>query len=630
MLLTVLDNSLTNIYAAKAVRDPATGQLVDFTISFCNSAFLERVRLTEDAVRTGTLRSLFPVLEQTGFLTRYMTVVETGEPFVGEQEYPGPNGDFWYQTSVRKLGDGVVVNFIDVTDRKRAELAVQRQADELRAVLDASISSIFYMRAIRNEASGRIVDFRINLANRTTERSTNLTPEQVIGRTLLEMFPGNVENGFFEAYVRVVETGQPERMTRPYRDERGLEGWFEISAVKQSPDGVVVTFLNVTESNQNAVRVQQQADLLQSVLNATLTAVSTYEPVRDEAGRIMDFRFLLSNQAARTMLGTDELRGKTLCEMNPPLRGSEALKQYVAVAQTGQPVAMERFARGRWFLISVVPFGEQGLLTSSIDITDLKQAQFQIEQLNAQLQRSNASLDRFASVASHDLQEPLRKIKTFGDLLLDRHANALPDEARDLLKRMQLAADRMQTLIRDLLAFSRLAKDGGTAWQPVRLNRIVDEVLVDLELAVTDKGAAVDVGDLPTVTGDALQLRQVFQNLLSNALKFTEPGRPPKITVTYRRVRAADVPVDLIKSDGASGPYDAIAVADNGIGFANAYAETIFGAFERLHGKSSPYGGTGIGLAIVRRVMENHHGAVNAHGVEGEGATFTLYFPVMN
>jgi signal transduction histidine kinase len=506
LLLTILDNSLVNIYAAKALRDPTTGLLLDFQIYFYNASFLKQVRLSPDQIDTGTLRTLFPALEQSGFLVCYKGVVETGEPYVGEQEYDGPNGHFWYQTTVKKYDDGIVVNFVDITDSKWTKQVIQQTNNTLQAVLDA-----------------------------------------------------------------------------------------------------------------------------------TLTAVSTYEPVRDKAGRIVDFRFLLSNQAALSMLSVDELYGKTLCEMNPPLRSSDALDQYITVAQTGRPVTMERFARGRWFIISVVPFGEQGLLTSSIDITDLKQAQLQVEQLNTQLQRSNQSLDQFATIASHDLQEPLRKISTFADILRNQHGSSLPEEVTDLLKRIQSAAGRMRTLIRDVLTYAQLTKVGTLADQPVDLNQLMGDILEDLELVVTEKGAVIEADHLPTLTGNSLQLRQVFQNLLSNALKFTKPGCQPHISIRTELLDQAALPSGVLNDlltgadqSAASGhQYYVIQVADNGIGFAARHTERIFGAFERLHNNTSAYSGTGIGLAIVRQVMENHNGTVVAQGVEGEGATFTLYLPVI-
>lgn len=637
----VVDYSLTPIYTAQAVRDETLGELVDFQINYSNPALRQRVRLSEEDLRTKKLRVLFPTLVHTGYFDCYRQVVETGEPFEGEQEYPGPNGHFWYQTSVRKLNDGIVVNFIDITDKK---LASQRAEEALRltkGVMDASISSILSMTAIRDK-EGNIVDFMMDKANRAVERSLFRGPEALEGHTLLEIFPGNIDSGFFDLYAKAANTGESQQATYHYTDVNGFAGWFEVSAVQQERDKIVLTFMNVTDYKQNELLVRQQADLFNSVLNATLAAVATYQPVYDHSngaakGQIVDFHCTLANQAMFDMVGMppDVLYTKTLCDLNPALRGTEAFKRYVSVIETGKPMTQERQIWNRWFLISAVRFDSDRLLTSSIDITETKQAREQLAQLNEQLKRSNASLDQFASVASHDLQEPLRKIQSFGDLLLAQHGPALGDGV-NMLKRMQSAATRMQTLIRDLLLYARLTKDGrlsddDKSHQPVDLSRIVEEVLIDLEMIIEEKKAVLEVGELPTLPGDALQLRQVFQNLLSNALKFSRPSHPPRISVTSGRLKRSELSADVLPLLTETEPltYWQITLTDNGIGFGETYREKIFGPFERLHGKNSVYSGSGIGLTIVRRVMDNHRGAVNAHSTEGAGATFTLYFPYM-
>lgn len=353
LMRAVFDNSLTSIYAAQAVRDQQTGELLDFQIFFCNPAFCQRVRRTEAEIQTQTLRTLFPTLDRTGFFDRYRQVVDTGVPFEGEQEHPGPNGHFWYQTSVKKWDDGIIVNFIDTTERKRAELQVQRTNDQLQATLDASISSIIAMTAIRNEA-GEIVDFMMDKANRAVERSLGKTPAELEGRTLLSVYPGNVESGFFALYTKAADTGEAQQATFHYTDVNGYEGWFEASAVRipsvaTVPDQIVLTFMNVTEYKLAEGLVRRQADLVNSVLNATLTAVATYEAVHNAAGQVVDFRFTLANQASLAMLGlpAEVLYTKTICELNPPLRGSEAFAGYVAVIETGDPATMERLIGDR-------------------------------------------------------------------------------------------------------------------------------------------------------------------------------------------------------------------------------------------------------------------------------------------
>ncbi|QDK81316.1 hypothetical protein EXU85_22970 [Spirosoma sp. KCTC 42546] len=496
LLQTLVETSLTNTYVARAVRDPATGQITDFRITLVNTQFQKWIGSSVEELQATTLLTLFPQFAQLVLFAHYIEVVETGQTYQGEDYHPFRNGNAmdWFTLSVRKQGDGIMVNFLGIPAE---QLKLQRQAEQLRATLDASLNSIFYMKAVRDDQTGQIIDFLIEFSNQAVLSSTNLKPEEVIGQRLLEKFPGNKENGFFDSYVRVVETGQPEQMTQPYRDELGLEGWFQISAVRHDRDNVVVTFMNITESKQ-------------------------------------------------------------------------------------------------------------------------------IEQ---QLRESNTSLEQFASVASHDLQEPLRKIQLFSTALVDQYGTAL-GKGVDLLKKMQSTTERMQSLIRDLLDYSRLSKGDDTRHQLVELPKLVEEVLIDLELAVQEKGASIEVGNLPTLMGNALQLRQVFQNLISNGLKFSKPGQAPHIRITSEKKGRTELPAD-VRLPGLPGQYYwQIKVRDQGIGFDEAYREKIFGAFERLHGRSSAYKGSGIGLAIVRKVMTNHHGLVVAHSREGAGATFTLYFPI--
>jgi len=243
---------------------------------------------------------------------------------------------------------------------------------------------------------------------------------------------------------------------------------------------------------------------------------------------------------------------------------------------------------------------------------------------NQALNRSNDNLQEFAYVASHDLQEPLRKIQQFGDILNQQYGELLGRQGQDMLVRMQSAAARMSTLIRDLLNFSRLTTPG-QHMNEQNLNDLVAGVLVVLDLSIQEKQASVEVGDLGCIAGDATQLTQLFQNLLTNALKFTRPDVKPRVRVNRQPIAHAELPPAFQLADPALS-YCAIQVRDNGIGFQPSQAEQIFGTFQRLHGRSE-YPGTGIGLAIVRKVVENHHGYVHAESQPGQGATFTIYLP---
>jgi PAS domain S-box-containing protein len=250
----------------------------------------------------------------------------------------------------------------------------------------------------------------------------------------------------------------------------------------------------------------------------------------------------------------------------------------------------------------------------------------ELEEANQLLIRSNDNLQQFAYVASHDLQEPLRKVQQFGDLLKNRYADQLGDGV-DYLERMQSAASRMSALIRDLLTFSRISNSQNSVML-VGLNQVVGGVLSDLDLRLQETGAVVQVDSLPIVQGDPSQLGQLFQNLLSNALKFQRPNNVPEIRVSAQRIKGTDLPAG-VRPTRASLAYHRIDVVDNGIGFDEKYVDRIFQVFQRLHGKNE-FVGTGIGLAICEKVATNHGGAITASSQPGQGATFSLFLPVWN
>jgi signal transduction histidine kinase len=246
----------------------------------------------------------------------------------------------------------------------------------------------------------------------------------------------------------------------------------------------------------------------------------------------------------------------------------------------------------------------------------------EVERINRELARSNRELEGFASVASHDLQEPLRKIMAFGDRLRTRCAAELDDTGQDYLARMQNAAGRMQTLIDDLLAYSRVTTKA-QPFVPVNLDQVVREVLSDLELRIEKSGATVALGELPAVEADPLQMRQMFQNLLSNALKFQRPQVPPVIQVTAWTV---DGDATISRRFPAAFGLCQIAVEDNGIGFDEKYLDRLFKPFQRLNPQSA-YEGTGIGLAICSKIAERHGGCITAASTPGQGSRFLVTLP---
>jgi PAS domain S-box-containing protein len=291
-----------------------------------------------------------------------------------------------------------------------------------------------------------------------------------------------------------------------------------------------------------------------------------------------------------------------------------------------------------WHLISLIPLSEEEGLSESyigflVDIhaqklveqtlkdnTELKATQFQLEHKINELNRSNDALEQFAYIASHDLQEPLRKIQTFADLLQNQPGDQ--NSPKPYLEKIMSSARRMGDLIRGVLDYSRLAQSD-VPFVDTDLNQVVEAVTADFELLIAQKAAVVRVEALPNVPGIPLQLTQLFSNLLANALKFTE--REPVIEISARRAGAKAVG-NLASLDPRL-QYTEITIRDNGIGFDAQYANQIFSIFRQLNNRQA-YAGTGIGLALCKKIVENHHGAITASGEPGGGATFKVYLPL--
>ena len=263
----------------------------------------------------------------------------------------------------------------------------------------------------------------------------------------------------------------------------------------------------------------------------------------------------------------------------------------------------------------------QQLVEANNSLLDLNKKVFASNEI---LKKSNESLEQFAYVASHDLQEPLRKIQAFGDLLHQRHANELGIGA-DYLNRMQAAARRMSLLVGDLLSFSKIAVPKHRPAN-VSLPWVVNTVVSDLETIIRQTQAEINIESLPAIQGDKTQIIQVFYHLLTNALKFRRAGVDPQIRIHSHEVVLRDLP-ESVKPVRIAPSYHCIEIADNGTGFDHQYADKIFQVFQRLHTQKQ-YTGTGIGLAICERIITNHGGAISAFGIPDQGAVFSIYFPV--
>ncbi len=345
------------------------------------------------------------------------------------------------------------------------------------------------------------------------------------------------------------------------------------------------------------------------------------------------FWLTYANQASATLLGIPlrTMIDKPLAEVLPSAAASLP-DTYHAVLRSGTSQDLDDLSYGGdgsevYFHAQVSPLFDNALLIVFHNVTEQKrmdeahkQTELALEMYNRQLAASNRELEEFAFVASHDLQTPLRKIMAFGDRLRSQYGAVLDEVGQDYLMRMQNAASHMQALISDLLELSRIGTHG-QPFEAVDLNVIAADVLQDLEITIEQQGGSVVVGALPTVAADPVQMRQLLQNLIGNALKF---HKADSIAVVKISGQHKDNPSELLNAPA----MHSILIEDNGIGFDEKYLDRIFQPLQRLH-RTNQYEGTGMGLAICRRIVERHGGTISAKSQPGIGATFMITLPAI-
>ena len=489
----------------------------------------------------------------------------------------------------------------DSSRRGLAEEALRESEERYRMLLDGVQNYAIFMMDPR----GQIVS-----GNAGAERIKGYTGDQIIGRNFSCFFlPEDIERGRPEQILRMIAASgrHEEQLMRVRRDGTRYLASVTLTALRDAA-GNLRGIAEISHDLSDITERKQTEEKYRTLFNSIDEGYCTIEVLFDESDKPIDYRFLELNPSFVKQTGIQNALGKRIREI-APLHEEYWFEIYGKIALTGEPARFEHFAAQlhRWFDVYAFRVGtpREGKVSVLFrDITKRKEAEALLLQKVEELNRSNKELGQFAYVASHDLQEPLRMVASYTQLLSRRYKGKLDSDADEFIAFAADGASRMQRLIQDLLTYSRV----GTKEKDLRdtsSEETLQQALVNLRGAIEESGAVVTHDPLPTVLADEMQLIQLFQNLVGNAIKYQNPGVPR-------------VHISAAKNGGEKWIFS---VQDNGLGIDSQYFERIFGMFQRLH-KREEFSGTGIGLAICKKIVERHGGSISVESQPGEGSTF--------
>ncbi len=532
----------------------------------------------------------------------------------------------WLHLSVSPYADGLVVMHYNIHKEKEAEQHLKESKELLQSVFDTSLVDMSVLKAVRNK-HGNIEDLKIDFVNKQLEKTTGRT--DLKGKLYSQEYPGIKQTPVFNAIIKAIETSRPQQIEYHYGHD-GFEKWFSSMFVKMEDDGIVSTNLDITERKvaeeeqaKNLKLLQQSEELAKSgswdyniVTQKFLWSDGMYNLFNMEKGVPVTPEVYLDYVITDDKSIAEKIVNNIKENFQP---FNETLRiQADNIIKTVQVKASPLENNGKI----------EKMLGVDMDKTAAIKAEEKIKALNKtlyiknrELQSVNSELQTFNSIAANNYQETFRTLYTNLEFIISNDAKNLTDAGKANIRRAQTAIQKMKLLTDDILSFSKI-QQLGAALEKVNLNEIVSTVLLDMNSKILETNTSVIVDNLPVIDGYPLLLSLLFYHLIDNAIKFKKPDSKAEIKIQYKKI-------DNIKTkpDDATNLQHEISIKDNGIGFNQTEEKKLFNIFFRLHEKNK-FRGSGIGLAVCKKIMDLHNGIINANGKENEGAEFCCYFSV--
>ena len=626
--------------------------VIDFKIEFANARNKDYLGLDPDKIIGEKVSEVFPFLSLNGELEDMSRCYEQQKKIIFNRQIALKGDRMWFKSSVSPLLNGVLITAQNITSEEEAK-AIQLQLKErilqdneklreaesfLNKVLDSSDNIISYYTPIYNDDK-EVIDFKLIFSN---ENIQNVLQKDIVDlelKLMSDILPKNFENGVFELLARCLKNEEAVKFEKKY-EFNDKEYWFKTTAVKLD-NGVLTTSINTTSEknaethlsalnkrleNQNVQLLDNRA-FLTNIFKSTSHIVMHLTSIRDTTGKIFDLELKFINDKIQPIIGNipAEIVSKKASEIFPLIFTNGVFEKLVEAIESTKPVEYETYYdmddQTVWFHATAIKLGD-GVTVTVRDITQVKEKSEQLRLRNLELTRSNTELEAFNRIASHDLQEPLRKIQMFISLITENGKENISSKNQKYFDKIKSAAQRMQALIINLLSYSRI-EGKHENFKKVDLNDALNKIKDDLSVAIEDTSTKITSTKLPKIQGVPYQLEQLLSNLISNAIKYRSLEHKPIIEIRSEKVHQQEIPEDFFKN---SVYYYKISITDNGIGFSQEHGEKIFEVFQRLHQKAE-YSGTGIGLAICKKIIENHHGHIYATGRPKKGSAFVFYLP---